>query len=49
MDQFLEASIVEGLNPIQQSAVVVVWGNKTVTMAEMLESFVKVEYCLIWN
>ena len=43
MDQFLEVSIVEGLNPTWNSAVLVGWGNMTVTIAGMLESFVKVE------
>ena len=43
VDQFAEASIVEELNPTWHSAVLVVLGNVTVTMAEMWESFVKVE------
>ena len=43
MDQFLDPSTVEELNPTWHSAAGVVWGNVTVTMAEMWESFVKVE------
>ena len=43
VDQCLEASIVEGLNPTWHSAAGVVWGTVTVTMVEMWESFVKVE------
>ena len=43
MGQFLEASIAKGLNPTWHSVEVVVWGNVTVTTAEMWESFVKVE------
>ena len=43
MDQCLDTSTVEGLNPTWHSAAGVVWGNVTVTMAEMWESFVKVE------
>ena len=42
VDQFLEASLAEELNPTWHSAAGVVWGNSTVTMAEMWESFVKV-------
>ena len=42
VDQFLEASLAEELNPTCHSAAGVVWGNSTVTMAEMWESFVKV-------
>ena len=49
MDQFLEASIVEELNPTWHSAVLVGWGNMTVTMEEMLESFVKVVVVKIWS
>ena len=43
MDQCLEASLVEELNPTWHSAAGVEWGTVTVTMAEMWESFVKVE------
>ena len=43
VDQFLDTSSVEGLNPTWHSAGLVVLGNLTVTMAEMWESFVKVE------
>ena len=42
-DQSLDTSTVEVLNLIWHSAAGVVWGNVTVTMAEMWESFVKVE------
>ena len=43
MGQFVEAYIVEGLNPTWHTAAGVAWGNVTVTTAEMWESFVKVE------
>ena len=43
VDQCLEASLVEELNPTWHSAAGVEWGTVTVTMAEMWESFVKVE------
>ena len=39
----MDTSTVVGLNPTWHSAAGVVWGNVTVTMAEMWESFVKVE------
>ena len=42
-DQCLDTSTVEGLNPTWHSVAGVVWGDVTVTMAEMWESFVKVE------
>ena len=44
MDQYLDTSTVEVLNPTWHSAAGVVWGNSTVTMAGMWESFVKVEF-----
>ena len=43
VDQFLEACIVEGLNPTWHSAVLVALGNVTVTTTEMWELFVKVK------
>ena len=43
MGQIVEASIVEVLNPPWHIAALVVLDNSTVTMAGMLESFVKVE------
>ena len=43
VDLFVDTSTVEGLNLTWHSAAGVVWGNVTVTMAEMWESFVKVE------
>ena len=35
VDQCLVTSLVEGLNPTWHSAAWIVWGNVTVTMAEM--------------
>ena len=43
VDLYLVTSPVVGLNLTWHSAAGVVWGNVTVTMAEMWESFVKVE------
>ena len=37
VDQFIDTSTVEGLNLTWHSAAGVVWGNVTVTMAEMWE------------
>ena len=37
VDQFVDASTVEGLNPTWHIAAFMVWVNSTVTMAEMWE------------